>query len=152
MANITINVTDVVKSNNVKTFSNKTMSYTQNDITVHSSGVIYSSWATHSSTIGGFSGTPTQSLTWAQLGKTVFVSVSISGTSNSTAFTFTLPVAAKDQRVVLGHGMDNGANAGRFIETAAGSTTASAYPTGALGNWTASGTKSVNTYFIYEAN
>lgn len=40
MADITINVTDVVKSNNVKTFSNKTMSYTQNNITVHSSGVI----------------------------------------------------------------------------------------------------------------
>ena len=40
MADITINVTDVVKSNNVKTFSNKTMSYTQNSITVHTSGVV----------------------------------------------------------------------------------------------------------------
>lgn len=40
MAEITININDVVKSDNVKTFSNKTMSYTQNSITVHSSGVI----------------------------------------------------------------------------------------------------------------
>lgn len=39
MADITVNINDVVKSNNVKTFSNKTMSYTQNNITVHTSGV-----------------------------------------------------------------------------------------------------------------
>lgn len=40
MPDITINITDVVKTNNVKTLSNKTISYTQNNITVHSSGVI----------------------------------------------------------------------------------------------------------------
>lgn len=112
-------------------------------------------WTSHTATLGGFSGTPTQDNAYQKLGKSVLIRISISGTSNATSFTFSLPYASKvNQHIIPTSAQDSGAYVTATLPSlvlAASSTTATAYKDigGAL--WTASGTKAVEAYFVYEA-
>ena len=65
-------------------------------VTTDSTGDIYSNsggWQDYSggSTIVGFSSILTKVIYYKKIGKTVFVTMYITGTSNSTSFTFTVP-------------------------------------------------------------
>lgn len=114
-------------------------------------------WTTFTPTCTGFSGTPTTEGRYKLIGKTAFVYMSISGTSNTTAFTVTnLPATAAntttDPIVTPGQITNNSA-----VSTAVGgaqitrnSTTLTFYSTPAGGAWTNSGTKGAVIEFHYE--
>jgi hypothetical protein len=119
-------------------------------------GGLGAAFTTYTPTLTGFSATTVNSGRYLQIGKLVLLYVDINGTSSTTGFTFTLPVAAK--------GTDNFggmrvANAGAFTTTpgyiglTASSTTATVFLTHAAvaAGWTASGSKVLNGYIMYEA-
>ncbi len=110
------------------------------------------------STIVGWSGTPTANIWYKKVGNLVFVNVSISGTSNATNISFTLPFTVKNSAGCLGRiacsARDNGTyqTTPGVIET----TNNSANATASLdfsggGGWTASGGKTITGQFWYEA-
>ncbi len=101
----------------------------------------------------GFSGTPTEVAYYLQIGKIAFVFYSVSGTSNATTLTFTLPVAAKrDQRFVGAAATDNGSaqTTTPYYSMTASSSTCTVYKTLADGAWTSSNSKAVSGLFFYE--
>jgi hypothetical protein len=78
----------------------------------------------------GFSGTPTTTnCTFVQVGKLVFMHLDISGTSNATTLTFTLPVAARYTERIPIPVTNNGGNptALGLLQTTASSTAASCF-------------------------
>lgn len=104
-------------------------------------------WTDFSGSIGytGFSGTPTTTLArYKLIGKTMWIHVNMSGTSNATGFTMTgLPVAAANisDSAVLG-GFDNSTtNFTILATTAASSTTLTMKISNNPAGWTNSGTK-----------
>ena len=108
-----------------------------------------------SSTIVGWAASPTGYIYTKKIGKTVFVQAYITGTSNSTAISFTLPyqsAAGTGCGAVCFNAVDNGTvlavPCSGLIES--GSSTFNLYKGLATGNWTASGTKSVSIQFFYE--
>lgn len=115
----------------------------------------YISWATFVPSPTGYTGTPTVALArWSQIGKVVFIEISVTGTSNSTTVTFTLPVAAN---VAFDGPMTNtvnngtGVSGGGLVEGIASSTTVNVYKD-TIGNaWTNSGTKAWKGTFFYES-
>lgn len=107
-------------------------------------------WTTHNSTIGGFTGTPTQSVTYFRIGNLVTVSVNITGTSNATTFTFTLPFNAVGLRTTTGQSTNNGTKTTGAVQTTAGSNVVNVFTTLAEGAFTNSGTKALNHTFTYE--
>lgn len=108
-------------------------------------------WVAHSSTITGFSGTPTQAIEYIKIGKLVIVNIEITGTSNSSGFTITLPTNAARTISSFIQRQDNGTKGGGILKTAAGSDVATLYTTSAEAVWTTSGTKSCNLTLIYES-
>lgn len=102
--------------------------------------------------VTGFSGTPTLVIRSLVVGKMVFVSFSITGTSNATTFTLTgLPNAAFDNNFFPILVTDNSVNTfGLAVVTG---TTITFYPNGGTNpnNWTNSGTKSAYGTFWYES-
>jgi hypothetical protein len=114
-----------------------------------------SAWTTWTSTLVGWSGTPTQACNYIQIGKWVTVQIDINGTSNATNLTITLPIAAK-KSIRLAHipGIDNGANLTvlPLVVLSAASTTATIYKDGNLSAWTNVNNKAVFGSFTYEAN
>lgn len=126
---------------------------------VVSSGVAEVAWADYgaTSTIVGWSSFTSKLIYTKKIGKTVLVSFSISGTSNATGVTFTLPYAAAAGVSFQGHTgygtIDNTSTNmpdGVFVLGAGGSTV-TVYTSVAGANWTASGTKTVTGTFSYEA-
>ncbi len=109
------------------------------------------------STIVGWSGTPTANIWYKKIGNLVFVMFAISGTSNSTSTTFSLPytsVNSTGARVtVSGRGMDNGSwllnPAMIYMEPNLSVLTV--YKDLGANGWTASGNKQVHGQFWYEA-
>jgi len=103
----------------------------------------------------GWAATPTSTGTYFQLGKLVIVYYNITGTSNSTAASASLPVTAATP--ASGNfnfpyrSIDNGvagAGAGQaFI--VAGGTTVSFFKDMSSGNWTSSGTKSIDGAILF---
>ncbi len=87
-----------------------------------------------------------------KIGKTVFVQYQISGTSNSTSTTFTVPYAGNaNVGMSLGYAVDNGGTAvAGYITLPGGDSIVTLYSTVASGAWTASGTKNVQGAFCYE--
>lgn len=114
-------------------------------------------WTDYSSlsTVVGWSSFTAKIIRYMRVGKLVFVKVVITGTSNSAAVTFTVPVA-----LVAGSGTsyfmlmstDNGGTTvpGVAVNNA-GSALITVYPTLDVGNWTASGTKTISGQFWYVA-
>ena len=112
---------------------------------------IPSVWADYksTSTIVGWTSTSGY-IYYLKIGTMVFVQYSLSGTSNSTSTTFTLPYAS----AILGYGVgissdSGGANAPGLISIAA-SSTVTLYSTINSGAWTGSGTKAVYGQFFYQ--
>lgn len=124
--------------------------YTQLGALASSDG--FPSWTP---TCTGFSGTPTTTgCRYLQVGKLVIAPIAISGTSNTTGFTFTAPVAVKTGYNLAGNYItDNGTASlnGLLVATGGGSTTVTVFTSAAGGGWTASGTKGLNAVFIFEA-
>lgn len=106
---------------------------------------------TFTCTLTGCTTSPTGTATWFRVGKIVLLVLpSLSGTSNATTLTFTgLPAVI--QPATLNHAMsialasDNGAIVTANALISAGSGTIQFAKNGALGGWTAAGSKGVNT-------
>lgn len=109
-------------------------------------------WTTFSSTIGGFSGTPTQSVKYIKTGRIVNVEFKISGTSNGSSLTFTLPNAATNTVRHVCYSVNNGTAAvtGMAV-TAASSATVTCYSDAAENVWITSGSKAIEGSFVYES-
>lgn len=107
---------------------------------------------TGSITVTGFSGSPTILVRQCLIGKFVYLSFSITGTSNATSFTITgMPVAAHNQTYIPILVTDSGSNdIGLF---SINSTTVLFYQSNVTNptSWTASGTKSAYGSIFYEA-
>lgn len=109
-----------------------------------------SAWSTHSSTITGFSGTPTQDIAYMTIGKTMYVRVLITGTSNATTFTFTIPSNAKVVQYFRGQGTSNGTKLDGTCATRAASNVVDVYSNPNESAFNASGTKALNITMIIE--
>lgn len=109
----------------------------------------YTAPTVYSSTITGFSGTPTQSVVYTRIGKKVSVNAIITGTSNATGFTFTVPSTSVYQVDVVCRVFDSGAYATGMIELGAGSSTVNVYRDTQASAFSNSGTKTVQVQFWY---
>lgn len=117
-------------------------------------GQIGGVFQTYSAAPTGFSGSPTVTARWQQIGKRVTVMVDIDGTSNSTSFGFALPVASKQAIQMPGRVRDNsvyGTTSG-LVAVAPNGSTASVFKDLSGASFTASGTKSLTGFTLtYEA-
>ncbi len=98
------------------------------------------------STITGYSGTPTQTCKYTLSHKTCTLNVNITGTSNTTGLTFTLPFIPKNTDFqIYGQYTNNGttAYAGVITYTAGSNVASCAMSNGTLAGWTNSGTKAL---------
>ncbi len=98
------------------------------------------------STIAGYSGTPTQTCKYVLSHKTCTITVNITGTSNTTGLTFTLPFIPKNTDFqIYGQYTNNGtsAYAGVITYTAGSNVASCAMTNGTLAGWTNSGTKAL---------
>jgi hypothetical protein len=108
-------------------------------------------WNTYSHNVQGFSSTTSDNVYYKRIGKTLFMSIDISGTSNATGLTFTLPNAVASLRMThILRIRDNGTWAIGYGTTAASGTTFSVQATITGGSFTASGTKSVRGLVVYQ--
>ena len=97
----------------------------------------------------GFSGTPTGTFKFSIIGRLVQVRVFVTGTSNATTLTFTLPVACSSNVYSFCRALDNTSTyiTGLIV---IGSSTATCYTSVTANPWTNSGTKSIeNAIFNY---
>lgn len=107
------------------------------------------------STVVGWSSFTTKRLYYKKIGKLVFVEFQFNGTSDSTSTSFTLPFTPSSNITfrIAAKASDNGVS---LATPASGtvtlsSTTVSFSSDYASAGWTASGTKSLNGQFFYEA-
>lgn len=118
----------------------------------------YTAWAAWTPTLSGWSGTPTTTARWTQIGKLVTVEIAVSGTSNATNCVFTLPVAPAfggllNIAVPIARAADNGTyvtTGGPFIDLISGSTTANCYKDATGTTWTNANSKTILAIFSYE--
>jgi len=117
-------------------------------------------WADYSavSTIVGWSSFTIKKIYTKKIGRTVFVAFAISGTSNATNVTFTLPYTSSSVTdLQQANAMASAKNNGSFLTAAAPCTilsstsTATCYPSYPTGSWTDSGAKEVFGTLIYES-
>ncbi len=106
------------------------------------------------STVAGWAATPTVYIFVQKLGRMVTVSFNITGTSNATTSTFTLPdaVSSTNGYITPSIVVDNGTTQtvlGRIRLTTGSATIAVDKTVNGSGGWTASGTKTVNGFFTY---
>jgi hypothetical protein len=90
---------------------------------------------------------------YKRTGKTVDVYITLSGTSNSTSTSFTLPFTSLNggpTYTVPMRVLDNGGSLLGMIVLAANSATVNVYTSVAAGAWTNSGTKQIVGHFRYE--
>jgi len=122
---------------------------------VVSTGNIYSIPLTSylaSSTVVGWSGTPTGSIYYKRIGNTMLVSYTITGTSNATSTSFTLPYLVSNNTLAVGYAQDNtGTDEASRISMSAAGYVINFYKDVAGSAWTDSGTKTINGQFWYEA-
>lgn len=113
-------------------------------------------WTDYSgtSTITGWASTTTEDIFYKKIGKLVFVQFYITGTSDSTNTTFTLPYTQQsDLRLhVPIRVVDNGTDAVGLATIAGGASTCVCFDTIAGSAWTASGTKTIWGQFWYQTN
>lgn len=118
-------------------------------------GKLGAAWVAHSATIGGFSGTPTQVIRYMQIGKIVAINYNITGTSNATSLTMTLPTTSADNGLETygaARGVDNSSNVTTPVEAylPANSNTVQFFKDWGGTGWTGSNSKSVKGVLIYE--
>lgn len=119
-------------------------------------GEIGAAWTAFTPSWVGFSGTPTVTVArYKQIGKTVHVWVDVTGTSNSTSTSFTLPVAANATTSVHSVAFryrNNGTISSTPGMLVASGSTATLYRDFTATTWTSSGTKTIYPIqFVYEA-
>lgn len=112
----------------------------------------FTDWTAWTATLTGFSGTPTQVNRYCRIGNVVFAEVNISGTSNATGFTFTLPVACATANALMGFRVftNGSAVAGSGMVDLAVSSTATVYLDGASAGFATANLKAINGNFFYE--
>lgn len=108
------------------------------------------SWTSWTPTLTGWSSTTTLTCRYLKIGKILFFSAVIAGTSNDYSSSFTLPETAilTEYTGTMGYCVNNGSAltaAGRYA-ISQGSNICRAYTDMAAGAWTASGTKRVSVY------
>jgi len=115
-------------------------------------------WADYStvSSVAGWAATPTVVVYTKKLGKTIFVSYNITGTSNANSATFSVPytaAAAPAAQYGSGYAVNNGGTAaiGLVAMTGGGTTIQTFKDMVGSNNWTTSGTKTVIGQFWYES-
>lgn len=139
--------TVTIAVNSDYTIANATI--TANYYSYESSPQGYPQWFAYTTTWGGFSADPTGTFRFSINGKTCTVAHrdAGAGTSNSTGFTFTLPVASESTitNAVVVFVQDNTVNATTpgHLTFGAGSTTVTVRKTFPAGGWTNSGGKDV---------
>lgn len=109
-------------------------------------------WIDYSSTstVVGWSSFTTKIIRYRVIGKQVFVSVVLEGTSNSTSSTFTLPFQSKNiGSLNMAYSTNNGVNVIGTFDASANSSTCVLYQN-LLTSWTASGSKRIYGQFFYE--
>lgn len=109
-------------------------------------------WFNFTTTYTGWSVTPTQGAYFSIDGRvctTIFATPSAHGTSNNTAATMTLPVAAEVDNPYTGFAFNAGTGSVGFARTLAASTTLSIFPSPAFGAWTNSSSKSWSGLVVY---
>jgi hypothetical protein len=111
-------------------------------------------WVDYSSTstIVGWSSFTDKIIFYRIIGKQVFINFSLTGTSNSTSVSFTLPVNLKTGVggiFSFGFAVNNGTNSGSGSIQNSGVGTVVIYSNNIAGTWTASGTKSIRGQFFY---
>ena len=112
-------------------------------------------WSAFTPSSTGFSSTTLDTGAFVQIGKLVFIRYNVSGTSNATTLTFTLPVAAQaGDWFSIPRFRDAGAlSGGGAAFLAAASSTCDLRKAGSGTAWTNSGTKEVTgLVFCYEAD
>ena len=126
--------------------------------TLTATGDIYTNaWADYSatSTVVGWVSFTTKSIYTKKIGKTVFVSYSIAGTSNAATASFTVPytIASPNFYSVSGYASDAGGTpvAGNIVVVAGGVVIDLRKDATTNAAWTASGTKTVLGRFSYES-
>lgn len=114
-------------------------------------------WTSYAGTItySGFSGTPTTNTAlWKQIGKTIFVNLDMTGTSNTTGFAFSLPIVGGTKGITysVARAEDNGTYSSVVYGSvgSSGATTSGLVINDSGTGWTNSGTKSVRCSFFYE--
>lgn len=126
------------------------------------SGTWDSSWATTAITPSktGWSSTTKNVWQYIQIGKMVWLYFDVSGTSNSTSTSVTLPVAARSISAtnnfegsygLAGDSAGVGAGPRWNIDLSSSATLCTFFTTYTGGAWTASGTKQIRGFIIYEA-
>jgi hypothetical protein len=109
-------------------------------------------WVDYSatSTVVGWSVLTTKIIRYRVIGKQVFVSVNLHGTSNNTATTFTLPFQNKNIEILtMAFAGNNGSAVIGAFDMIANSSTCTCYQNFSP-VWTASGTKYIYGQFFYE--
>lgn len=117
-------------------------------------------WQTYTpTTFVGWSGTPTYTVRYVREGMKITLFFNVSGTSNASTASMSLPVPAKNNNgfsaeTWMGLIQDSGVinqTSGRAAIDPTSDNTKVAFFGGVSGGWTASGTKSVRGTIIYEA-
>lgn len=105
------------------------------------------------STIVGWTSFTLKSIFYKRVGKTVYVTFALSGTSNSISTTFTLPFTSSNDVAtrVVANIMNNGTAAFGRLTLNANSSTVTCSPDAGGGDWTNSGTKTIIAQFFYQA-
>lgn len=104
------------------------------------------------STIVGYTSFTEKIIYYRQIGKQVFINYILTGVSNSTLITFTLPINLKTGTGGINsfcYGIDNGVNSGFGFVTNSGVDKVQAFKTATSGAWTASGTKQTRGSLFY---
>jgi hypothetical protein len=105
------------------------------------------------STITGWSAFTIRTIWYIRIGKMVFVNFVLTGTSNSTAVTFTLPFdhlgSGGSVRQVISIRDNTGSYTTGLALLTSGTNTVTCYSTPGTGAWTASGTKEVRGQLWY---
>jgi hypothetical protein len=112
-------------------------------------------WADYSavSTISGFSSYTNKWIYTKKIGKTVFVSFRLTGTSNASAISFTVPYAsasAPAYTTIPASATTNGTQIIGMIQLASTSQTVACYSSPTFGGWT-NGTSDIMGGFFYES-
>ncbi|MFA5340305.1 MAG: hypothetical protein WC332_00870 [Clostridia bacterium] len=114
-------------------------------------------WTDYSatSTVTGWASFTTKSIYYKKIGKTVFVSFHLVGTSNATNSTFTLPYTSSNtlETMAVGRASDNGgtyAHCAVFLAANSNTVAASKDMTGSSGTWTDSGTKAIGAHLFFD--
>jgi len=128
-----------------------------NGILMQGTGVSDTAWVNYfsTSTIGGWV-TPAGWVYYKKIGKTVFVSYSITGTSNAAGTTFTLPVTFNmpgGMHLCFGRAVNNGGAAvASYVELTDGGSVVSFYSSLTGTGFTTSGTKTIQGQFFVEVD